>query len=481
MKPRRGEPLRVLQTKIRYHLSPVVIRTRHSSFVGAISLAALLAGCGSSDSTELDRHHSELAIPGPWVIPASTLAAGDSQFVPYTGAGPWPGQCGGGFTTGGQILKDYLLTAFPQILSIGGYSCRAIVGNSSQMSVHGTGRALDIMLPLDSGEADNGLGDPIGNFLIENAEAIGIQYMIWDLWTWNASRAAGSKDRGYGGSHPHHDHLHVELSVEASLNTTPWFDGSVGNPTVPACPPIDPTGAVIDELSPCFETFGPNQYWRREVGVGIDGALLWTDAFANSEPSNWARWNMEFAAPGEFVVSVFIDPAFGVYSNTRYEVRHAGQQTIVSVDQSQANGWHALGTFTFAAGSDQWVSVYDNASVPIPDDQHIAVDALDVSPVTPPQMPPPPPPPDPGTPPVEPPPDDPMEGELPIPVSPPPSGPTVPGVGEEPPPKSELGDFRGRNTGGSGCSTKPRSTDTPSSLSLLLVLAAFGRVRRLRR
>ncbi|MEZ4464481.1 MAG: hypothetical protein R3F43_08225 [bacterium] len=67
-----------------------------------------------------------------------------------------------------------------------GYACRQIRG-SSGMSVHGTGRALDIFVPLSGGAADNDLGDPIANWLVEHAE-IGVQ-LIWDRTIWSGSRS----------------------------------------------------------------------------------------------------------------------------------------------------------------------------------------------------------------------------------------------------------------------------------------------------
>src|SRR5690606_35012648 len=153
--------------------------------------------------------------------------------------------CSGDLTQGARELRTWLRAAFPQISSIGGYNCRVIDGTST-MSVHGTGRALDIMLPTHAGDADNDLGDPIGNWLIEHAEEIGIQYIIWDRWTWNASRAAGSKERAYTGVNPHVDHLHVELSVDGGAMRTPWFSGPRSLPEV-ECPALPGDGGVVEE------------------------------------------------------------------------------------------------------------------------------------------------------------------------------------------------------------------------------------------
>ncbi len=340
----------------------------------ALGLIAIL-GCAGLE--EVDKTHAALSQPGPWDIPEDTLAIGDDQDVVYTGAGPWtgPAACSGGITPGAEVLRQFLRESYPQVLSIGGYSCRSINGDSSRMSVHGTGRALDIMLPLHAGEADNDLGDPIGNWLIEHAEEIGIQFIIWDRWTWGAHRADGEKERAYTGAHPHHDHLHVELSVEASQMGTPWFTGPMEPPGISGCDAVAANGGTVEEDSPCVALYGPGQYWRRE-SVGHAGALRWTNAFQNENPSNWARWHLRVEEAGEYEVEVYVEPEFGVHHATRYLVAHDGEEHTVEVDLSLANGWTSLGSFGFAAGGGQHVAVYDNSADPVEADQHIPVDAV---------------------------------------------------------------------------------------------------------
>lgn len=339
-----------------------------------VLVAAALSACVADE--QVAKQQEALSVPGPWVIPPETLAIGDLQYVPYTGAGAWTGSgaCSGSMTEGARRLREWLAGAFPQIESIGGYSCRAIVGDSSRMSVHGTGRALDIMLPLHAGDADNDLGDPIGEWLIANAEDIGIQYIIWDRWTWMAARSAGSKDRVYGGTHPHHDHLHIELSIEGGNATTPWFDGPMTSPEV-ECDALPSDGGVVDETSSCFRAFGPATYWRHVEGEGHGGSLLWTNAFESDSPSNWARWHLNPSESGDYSVQAWAEPGWGVHGAARYTVRHAGRDTTVEVDQS-AGGWIELGVFDFEAGPGQHVSVYDDSPTPVEPEQHIAADAI---------------------------------------------------------------------------------------------------------
>jgi MYXO-CTERM domain-containing protein len=171
----------------------------------------------------------------------------------------------------------------------------------------------------------------------------------------------------------------VELSEAASKNTTNWFDGLVTPPVNENCAPIPEVGAELEETDGCFFAYGSPKYWRQEA-KGHAGGLLWTNAFEADDPSNWARWDLDFVAGGKYTVEVWIDPEFGVYDQVRYEVRANAQQTIVIMDQSKSNGWVSLGDFEFAPGGDQWLSMYDNVQVPVADDQHITADALRLTP-----------------------------------------------------------------------------------------------------
>lgn len=163
---------------------------------------------------------------GRWSLPAAVRSAGDRQRVGYTGAPAWNRgrNCTGRLLPGTNELGNHLVRQFAGARYFQGYACRQI-GGSSSMSVHGTGRALDVFIPLDRGQADNDKGDPVANWLVQNAQHIGIQLIIWDRTIWTANRAAGTKDRSYGGEHPHHDHLHIELTPDGANRRTPFFTG----------------------------------------------------------------------------------------------------------------------------------------------------------------------------------------------------------------------------------------------------------------
>src|SRR6188508_2676398 len=126
--------------------------------------ALALAACTGRDADLVSQTRHAIAEAGPWHIPPETTAIGDTQYVDYTGAGPWVGEagCGGGLLEGTGVLREYIMLYFPQAWSIGGYSCRPIVGDPNSMSVHATGRALDVMIEtVDGTNADNTAGDQI--------------------------------------------------------------------------------------------------------------------------------------------------------------------------------------------------------------------------------------------------------------------------------------------------------------------------------
>lgn len=159
-----------------------------------------------------------------WLLPSSVAAAGRRQNVSYNRAGS---TCSGGPTPGARELSNYIKNNFSEInRSVPGggvqmYNCRQVRGGGS-LSVHSVGRALDVFIPTQGGRADNQKGDRIVHWLVQNAEAIGVQMIIWDRTIWYP----GSRgDRCYGGSHPHNDHIHVELSTDAGQRRTAFFRG----------------------------------------------------------------------------------------------------------------------------------------------------------------------------------------------------------------------------------------------------------------
>lgn len=171
-----------------------------------------------------------LSRPGRYEPPGDVKQAGRRQTDNFDYDWPprWEGghQCSGSFRPGADRLADFVEREFGGISRVSGYNCRPIRGNSSRMSVHGTGRAIDIFIPLDGREADNDLGDPVANYLIRNATELGVQFIVWDSTKWNISYG---EDRPYNGAHPHHDHIHVELTRESARDLNSFPDPQQGS------------------------------------------------------------------------------------------------------------------------------------------------------------------------------------------------------------------------------------------------------------
>ena len=217
------------------------------------AFALLLAACGpASPSTGgLEPGHdvaeSLRAITwngSQWQPSPAVLQAGDQQQVSYNGSptvgnyctstNPWACSCGAhpacsSGLPGTLQFASYLKTKFPQVSSAGGLGscCRQSTGGTgTYLSVHSLGRAIDLMIPETApGVADNAKGDPIAAWLIQNAQAIGVQYIAWDQAQWSAGKAPGNRYGPYTGSLSHTDHLHVELNLAAANKQTPFFSG----------------------------------------------------------------------------------------------------------------------------------------------------------------------------------------------------------------------------------------------------------------
>lgn len=131
--------------------------------------------------------------------------------------------CTGGFTDGAQALQDFVLATWrPPVTSVGGYYCRPINHDPNEpTSIHGLGRALDIMVNANTPEG-LAAGNEIRNWMINNSEIVGVQRVIWNRHIWTSTRDGW---RDYGGPFPHDDHLHVEINEDGANMILPWYQG----------------------------------------------------------------------------------------------------------------------------------------------------------------------------------------------------------------------------------------------------------------
>lgn len=173
-----------------------------------------------------------------WLPPPVALAG---PSVRYDDAPPWaPGSCGGTFSPGAAAVRNYVRQRWG--MRVGGYACRPNTANRAATSMHGTGRAIDIMIPA----GQSAVGDEIGSVLGANAAALGVQLIIWRRTLVNYSRPEATRARAYTGPNAHTDHLHVELNADAAARRTPWFLAGMPALTVPpSVPGVASSGPVV--------------------------------------------------------------------------------------------------------------------------------------------------------------------------------------------------------------------------------------------
>lgn len=224
-----------------------------------LALVALIALSTSCAPSAVGVSEEAIAIPGDWAPPPATLAISDPQYVEVvdpppiyplgscTSTDPWTGTCTHPACLrahpGTSELDAYIRGRWPYVGAGGTYTCRRNSNPRSRdfLSVHSVGRAIDLMITRIGGDADNTAGDPVANWLIENAEYIGIQRVIWDGWYWNGSRRGNhfsqiSDEVNSSGAYvvDHHtNHIHVELSVDGAARRTRFFTEGAPPTTCP--------------------------------------------------------------------------------------------------------------------------------------------------------------------------------------------------------------------------------------------------------
>lgn len=172
---------------------------------------------------------------------------------------------------------------------------------------------------------------------------------------------------------------------------TNYFNGDLSalqafaNPTPPPPPPtgeceaIPTAGATIDDEDACFTAGGPSQYLRAVSGEGFNNGLIWTGTTSSANESNFAQWDLDFSTAGNYKVEVFTDTTYARSTQAKYKIRHEGFTDTVTLNQSAANGWRTLGTFSFSAGPGQNIHLSDNTGEPGSQNIKLAFDAIRVT------------------------------------------------------------------------------------------------------
>lgn len=104
------------------------------------------------------------------------------------------------------------VASWPGIRSVGKARSPAKPSTAGRVrDVHEEGRALDAMIAAPGTPEGNATGDALAAFLVENADRLGVQGVIWRRREWYASRS-GAAWEDYHGPDSHTSHPHIELS-----------------------------------------------------------------------------------------------------------------------------------------------------------------------------------------------------------------------------------------------------------------------------
>ncbi|MFH2009899.1 MAG: GH25 family lysozyme [bacterium] len=150
----------------------------------------------------------------------------------------------------------------------------------------------------------------------------------------------------------------------------------------PECEPIPSLGRIVDDTDLCFEKLGNPAWWHPEQ-AGWDNSLYWTYC-TDTAADTVGVWHFTFDEAGEYRIEAYTDGDWAESTQAIYQVRHNGETTPMTVDQSQTDGWTLVGDFQFAQGGEQWVRLEDLTGEPYADRVLIAFDALSLTRLDPP-------------------------------------------------------------------------------------------------
>jgi hypothetical protein len=195
--------------------------------VVVVGLATTALACSSAPSVETEGQ-TRSRFSARWQPPDSTATG---TYEGLNGEG-----CSGGLLPGTKALGEQLKAQFST--TYGGYACRANTANSSQLSIHAVGRALDVT-------ASGSDGDAIANHLVQNAETLGVDLIIWNHTLWKVT-PSGATSREYTGPNPHTDHVHAEVTSATAANGPGQANPSADPAAATTDPNADPAATPAD-------------------------------------------------------------------------------------------------------------------------------------------------------------------------------------------------------------------------------------------
>lgn len=151
-----------------------------------------------------------------WEPDAFTVARGNAfqGVIPYAGG---TALAADGETTQKPVLPAVeafgrWVASWPGIRSAGMRRSPAKPSTAGRVrDIHEEGRAVDAMIAAPNTAAGNAAGDALSAFLVQNADRLGIQGIIWRGREWYASRS-GAAWEPYDGGDSHTSHPHIEFS-----------------------------------------------------------------------------------------------------------------------------------------------------------------------------------------------------------------------------------------------------------------------------
>lgn len=167
-------------------------------------------------------------------------------------------------TDGLRMFRDEIVARFPVIRQTYMPGRSRPMVDTQRLDMHQAGRAVDFMVPMLGSAANVSAGDPIANYLVEHAEELGVQLVIWNGAQFCTGQPAARRFIPYTGSSMHRDHLHVEVSVQAGERGLPVYRS---NRTV--APAVVP--GRDDVPAPYEGLEGPSPLVM--AGVGFGGVL----------------------------------------------------------------------------------------------------------------------------------------------------------------------------------------------------------------
>jgi len=149
-----------------------------------------------------------------WQLSPEARHASDHAGIGYDGGGPWSPAAEPAPVWHLGKLVTMIRGRFPWARDIGTTRHdQGVVSRTRgrERSLHAVGRAADVMVPRQSLAGPEGTS--LANWLVENAQALGVQLVIWDHSVWQGSSRPERRFTPYSGPNPHVDHVHVELTA----------------------------------------------------------------------------------------------------------------------------------------------------------------------------------------------------------------------------------------------------------------------------